>query len=383
MICAAVSTTSIHLYIYSPHIYIYNTRARTHTHTHTHTLSLSLSHTRTLSHTHRPGLAQPKSERKARVKAARIATALTNALNERDGSASTCTFEFLVESMATQNAATEEELEALMDHFQKKLREIKLREAEVIALRGYSGPLFVKMNGSLRKVSGKFPEEMTRHLKGNKYVNLIFACSSGMRKLSRASTLPIGGTAWRGLGGVKLPDAFLKKYEGTGLGGVDFAYLSFTSKREVAISYVGRKSSPVLFKIQLGNIDRACPISFISQFPKEEELLIPAMSNIEVTGRSYLMDTKFGRVSVYPARVNCNLKSMTLEQIEERRQTELVDMLPYLKAELDQSLEPVIQALKQTSKERQACGVGMLLESDPKGLYRVSRLTKVPIALRG
>ena len=270
-----------------------------------------------------------------------------------------------------------------MDHFQKKLREIKLREAEVIALRGYSGPLFVKMNGSLRKVSGKFPEEMTRHLKGNKYVNLIFACSSGMRKLSRASTLPIGGIAWRGLGGVKLPNAFLTEDEGKGLGGVDFAYLSCSSKQEVAISYLGGKSLPVLFKIQLGDIDRACPISFISQFPKEEELLIPAMSNIEVTGRSYLLDTKFGRVSVYPARVNCNLKSMTLEQIEERRQTELVDMLPYLKAELDQSLEPVIQALKQTSKERQACGVGMLLESDPKGMYRVSRLTKVPIALRG
>ena len=225
------------------------------------------------------------------------------------------------------------------------------------------------MNGSLRKVSGRFPEWMTKHLKGNTYVNLIFACSSGMRKLSRASTLPIGGIVWRGLGGVKLPDAFLQQDEGRGLGGVDFAYLSCTSQLEVAITYLDGKALPVIFKIQLGDIDRGCPVSFISQYPKEEELLIPAMSNIEITGSSYLMDTKFGRVSVYPARVNCNLKSMTLEEMQQRRQQELVGMLPYLKAELDQSLEPVIQALKENSKDRQgnqqgqACGVGMLLES--------------------
>ena len=93
----------------------------------------------------RPGLAQPTSNRKAKAKAARIATALTKALNERDGSASTCTFDFLVESMAAQNAATEEELEALMDHFQDKLRRQGLQEPEVIALRGYTGPLFVKV----------------------------------------------------------------------------------------------------------------------------------------------------------------------------------------------------------------------------------------------
>ena len=178
------------------------------------------------------------------------------------------------------------------------------------------------MNGSLRKVSGRFPEGMTEHLKGNTYVNLIFACSSGMRKLSRASTLPIGGIVWRGLGGVKLPNAFVQQDEGRGLGGVDFAYLSCTSQLEVAITYLDGKALPVIFKIQLGDIDRGCPISFISQYPKEEELLIPAMSNIEITGSSYLIDTKFGRVSVYPARVNCNLKSMTLEEIHQRRQQE-------------------------------------------------------------
>ena len=146
----------------------------------------------------RPGLAQPTSLRKAKAKAARIATALTKALNELDGSASTCTFGFLVQSMAVQNAATEEELEVLMDHFQEKLRRQKLQEPEVIALRGYTGPLFVKMNGSLRKVSGRFPEEMTKHLKGNTYVNLIFACSSGMRKLSQAPSrsVALSGAAW-------------------------------------------------------------------------------------------------------------------------------------------------------------------------------------------
>ena len=55
-----------------------------------------------------------------------------------------------------------------------------------------SGPLFVKMNGSLRKASGKFPASMTEHLQGNTYTNLIYAANSLLRKFSEISTIPKG-----------------------------------------------------------------------------------------------------------------------------------------------------------------------------------------------
>ena len=53
-----------------------------------------------------------------------------------DGSASTCTFEFLLEGVVQKDAATPEELEALMDHFQAKLASQPITEPEVIAGRG-------------------------------------------------------------------------------------------------------------------------------------------------------------------------------------------------------------------------------------------------------
>ena len=47
---------------------------------------------------------------------------------------------------------------------------------------------------------------LCEHLKGNRYVNTIFATASGMRKLSNVSCIPEGRRVFRGMGGVKLPD---------------------------------------------------------------------------------------------------------------------------------------------------------------------------------
>jgi hypothetical protein len=59
------------------------------------------------------------------------------------------------------------------------------------------------------------------HLKSNHYVNIIYACSSGMRKISRASRVP-RGHVYRGVGGVRLSTEFLNEKEGGGRGGVEF-----------------------------------------------------------------------------------------------------------------------------------------------------------------
>ena len=118
---------------------------------------------------------------------------------------------------------------------------------------------------------------------------------------------------YRGLAGVKLPDVFKVAEEGQGRGGVDFAFMSTTTSMEVAFSYLGEKKLPIVFRIQVGDIDRGCPVSFISQYPKEREHLMPPLSNLEAIGNaeggSELIDTGKGRVTILDARLNCNLKS--------------------------------------------------------------------------
>ena len=239
---------------------------------------------------------------------------LDKVLHDKDGPHSTCTFEFLVSQLT--GIASEEELEAIMRHFHRKIAKAMMLEAEVIGQRLYSGPLYVKINASLRvlgahvkmviilhcalkqctldvketlkqvvaavanvgpemvsidSVSGletgtriEFrvavaPERnkadlvrdsltesainaglaaknmssmslveapslvaLPEHLKGNRYVNVIFACASAMRKMAQVSRIPRGRVVFRGMGGVKLPATFTIEKEGGGRGGVDY-----------------------------------------------------------------------------------------------------------------------------------------------------------------
>ena len=91
---------------------------------------------------------------------------------------------------------------------------------------------YVKMNASLRLAGGaKLPGWMTAHLKGNRYVNTIYLCASGMVKLSGASRIPLGRKVYRGIAGVRLPDLFVLVGEDGSRGGVEFAFMSTTTKK--------------------------------------------------------------------------------------------------------------------------------------------------------
>ena len=73
-----------------------------------------------------------------------------------------------------------------------------------------------------------------------------------------------------------------------------------------------RISLLVLFQFEVGDIDRGASLSFLSQYPNESEILIPPLSYLEVTDEPFLEPTEKGDVWVYPARINCNLKSLVL-----------------------------------------------------------------------
>ena len=68
-----------------------------------------------------------------------------------------------------------------------------------------------------------------------------------------------------------------------GRGGVDFGFLSTTTNESVAVSFLGGKEMPVLFQFEVGDIDHGASLSFLSQYPNEDEVLIPPLSYLEVT----------------------------------------------------------------------------------------------------
>ena len=80
-------------------------------------------------------------------------------------------------------------------------------EAEFVACRLYTGPLFVKYNLVLRGSSGLVPwfvEELERTCRGNKYVTTLHACNSAVVKLGKLTS---AATVYRGVSGL-LPDEF-------------------------------------------------------------------------------------------------------------------------------------------------------------------------------
>jgi len=104
--------------------------------------------------------------------------------------------------------------------------------AEVVALRLYTGPMYVKYNGVLRGMAGATAG-------GTTYSATVHLIASGLRKLSRVSEPPKDMVLYRGNGGMALPADFLEPDEQGCAGGTELAIMSATPERSVALGYSG------------------------------------------------------------------------------------------------------------------------------------------------
>eukprot|EP00965_Chrysotila_dentata_P144564 4775357-Pleurochrysis_carterae.AAC.2 len=193
----------------------------------------------------------------------------------------------------------------------KQMGEPVLIEAELVAARMYTGPMFVKYNGVLRAppANGEFL-----------YVTTLHSINSCVIKLSK---LTMATKVYRGVVGGSLPQSFLKPNEQGVRGGVERAFMSTTTDRAVAMAYAtsapGKAS--VVFEIQQGMIDRGADISPISQYPFEKEILFAPYTGVE------LLEEKVSQsVLLAESRFSVNLKSLTLEQNFVKRFKLLKDM---------------------------------------------------------
>ena len=171
-----------------------------------------------------------------------------------------------------------------------------ITDAELIGLRLYTGPMFEKYNNMLRYLGAHLPfmkrffEETN---KGNRYTNTVHTISEAIGKLSKL-TPPY--KLYKGTGaGLRLPDKFLKPgglgygLDGDGnaadlrvRGGVEFAFMSSTPQRSVALHYAKDKHPQMVFEIQQGMVDRGAEIMWLSQYPGEVETVWPPLTGLEV-----------------------------------------------------------------------------------------------------
>ena len=119
----------------------------------------------------------------------------------------------------------------------------------------------------------------------------LHAINSGIVKLSRRTKK---ATVYRGVAGGRLPTEFWTPNEHGVMGGVEMGFMSTTTERDVALGYAkgANKLGKWLFMIRMvrrarrrqplrsrgrapwqGMIDRGADVSFLSQFPGENEIL--------------------------------------------------------------------------------------------------------------
>jgi hypothetical protein len=264
--------------------------------------------------------------------------ALGDALNKAPRVESTGERSVAAVAESVKDLASREILEALVRFARTKLLEAKMCEEDVIGLRLYTGPLFVKTNLVLRN-KGKTTG-------GTSYSNLIHAILSGISKLSQVSCIPEDRELYRGIGDMHLPACFYEEDDTGVRGGVERGMLSTTTDKEVAIFYIAGRKLPTIFSIQVGAVSKGASLSHLSQFSMEEEVLMPPGSFLEVVGVPRVVNLEDGKGSVLeiPMQISCP-KTATIEQTRASRKTSLFSMVEHLFLEVRESLSLILVSL--------------------------------------
>jgi len=127
-----------------------------------------------------------------------------------------------------------------------------------------------------------------------------------------------------------LPPGFFAKDEQGFAGGVEAAFMSTTTAEKVAIQYSGENGKPLseqrlrtVFVFPLGEGSLGADVSWLSQFPKEKEILYPPATHLQIVGEPRLDENG---ASVITVRPTVSQRSRTLEQVERGRCEELLQL---------------------------------------------------------
>ena len=115
---------------------------------------------------------------------------------------------------------------------------------------------------------------------GNRYTNTMHAISAGIGKLSRVTKCD---RVYRAPGGV-LPKYFWDDDEFGVKGGIEMGFMSTSRSKHAAMDYAKFSGVKLIFEINQGMVSRGADVSWLSMYPKEDEVLFPPMCACEVQG---------------------------------------------------------------------------------------------------
>jgi len=190
-----------------------------------------------------------------------------------------------------------------------------LMPAEVVALRLYTGPMYVRYNTVLRAMGSSSHGRVF-------YSATIHIICSGLLKLSRVTPPPPGLIVYRGTGGMALGANFLEPDEQGCIGGVEGGLMSTSPDRAVALGNTGvlkGKDLPTLFEIEVGKTSVGANISMFSQFEAELEFLYPPLTQLEIVDTPRVISYEGRELSVLRLRLTVNQKTQTIEQTNRAR----------------------------------------------------------------
>ena len=228
----------------------------------------------------------------------------------------------------------------------------------VTCARLCTGPAYKRLNDSLREALRIRSSDAGKNACGE-FKATCSAINSGLKKLARVTPLAIDRLLYRGLSD-RAFDQKLLTADGKCVTKcfVDAGFSSATPNLKTALSYAGEKSSTIL-KIQTGGIDRGAQVSWISQFPDEEEHTILPLSAYEVVemravskedllleangkkqhvfnrATAHNRDSFDGKVNVLTVKLNLNLKAQTSQERLESRRSCVFDLFQSLRLEVN------------------------------------------------
>jgi hypothetical protein len=249
-----------------------------------------------------------------------------------------------------------------------------LTKVEVIALRLYTGPMFLWYNKLLRgrkkfgeeayeapydnykkewreerraeweeEHAGERMDEATRlsfdRYKAEGYPHFPFrttlhVLNSAITKLSRTQTAE---RVYRGTRGGVLPPQFWNPNAYNVKGGIELGFMSTTKDRTMAMKYAtaqtaaeGDARPQLVFEMQMGMVDRGAPLQWCSQFPAEEEVLFAPLTGLEVCGAPRVEKG----VIIVELRMSTNLHDLTIEEVLSKMQKTHLGLVNIIKADL-------------------------------------------------
>ena len=180
----------------------------------------------------------------------------------------------------------------------------QLTQAEVVALRLYTGPIYVAWNTALRMYDSN-PELL---FDWQTSISILYSAVFKLSFLSKP------GKVYRGVNEskLKLPEAFYRHDGHNFAGGVELAFMSTSYDKNVAVEYGmrGTTKESTIFEIEFDGGNRGAKVKWVSQFPYEEELLYPPCTYLTCKSVTSVENIRHVVVTASVSNARPNLKNI-------------------------------------------------------------------------